>query len=411
MRLKILIPILIVVLGVLALIFWGRAPKPESGSMLKAWSESISKLGVRAVYPLQEGLYPGNILLVPTYPNKTRTDEKPSEFYSYYPIPAGSLDLCQLYLSLQNAPELPPVSGYVTKGAKPTADSSETPWQPTEIKYSNFKCVGNTGVDFKLNRAVAFPAFQFGSAIETGLGGNMIAWMVGANGGAAGKDESLITVTVPSATVLRVPMNAIQEAWNSGSFDTVNGWDKLQCVILQTMGPQTVRDNQGNSSKPDLLVVSEVYYANAIDVSITNSNAQSAELAVSTQALVEKFEQLTGLRDQLKALTTAAPAVPGNSTQVNTEANQNAVNDLARQISVKEAEIDKLSKAILPDAPGVTGAVKRVSTSGVTLTQVFPRPMAIGYRGLAYNTGDKLMCPQPKAEQEQEQEPKPKPEI
>lgn len=367
--------------------------------MLKAWSESISKLGVRAVYPLQEGLYPGNILLVPTYPGKTRTDEKPPEFYSYYPIPAGSLDLCKLYLSLQNAPELPPVSGYVTKGAKPAADNTETPWQPTEIKYSNFKCTGAPTADFKLNRAVAFPAFQFGAAIETGLAGNLMAWMFGAKGGAAGRDENLMTVTVPSATVVRVPMIDLHEAWNSGSFDTVDGWNKLQCVILKTMEPQTVRDNQGKTSKPELLVVSEVYYANAIDVSIASTNAQSANFAVSTQALVEKFEQLTGLRDQLKALTATVPTTQGsNASPAATEANQNAMNQLTRQISEKEVEVDKLSKAILPDAPGFTGAVKRVSTSGVTLTQVFPRPMAIGYRALAYNTGDKLECPQPKAE-------------
>lgn len=399
MRLKILIPILIVVLGVLAFIFWGRAPRPEQGTMLKAWSESISKLGLQAIYPIQEGLYPGNVLLVPTYPGKIRSDEKPAEFYSYYPIPAGSLDLCKLYLSLKNAPELPPVSGYTIKGEKTTAHVEVTPWQPAEIKYSNFKCVGAPEVDFKLNRAVAFPAFQFGSVVESGLGGNLIAWMVGAKGSAAGKDENLITVSVPSATVIRVPMNALQAAWNSGSFDTEDGWNELQCITLKTMDPQTVHDKQGKSSKPELLLVSEVYYANAIDVSIASSTAHSAELAASTQALVEQFEQLTGLRDQLKALTTAAPAPQGNSAnQAITEATQNAMKDLTLQISEKAVEVNKLSKALLPDAPGVTGDVKRVSNSGVTLTQVFPRPLAIGYRGLSYNPGDKLRCQPAKAE-------------
>jgi hypothetical protein len=143
-----------------------------------------------------------------------------------------------------------------------------------------------------------------------------------------------------------------------------------------------------------------VYYANAIDVSIASSTSHSAELAASTQALVERFEQLTGLRDQLKALTTAASTTPGNNAnQTITEATQNAMKDLTLQISEKEAEVDKLSKALLPDAPGVTGDVKRVSNSGVTLTQVFPRPMAIGYRGLSYNPGDKLQCQPAKAVQ------------
>jgi outer membrane murein-binding lipoprotein Lpp len=140
-----------------------------------------------------------------------------------------------------------------------------------------------------------------------------------------------------------------------------------------------------------------VYYANAIDVSISSSTAQSAQLVASTQALVEKFEQLTHMRDQLKALAPPAPATGNSASQANTEANQKAASDLASKISEKELEVDRLSKAILPDAPGFTGSVKRVSNSGVTLTQIFPRPMAIGYRGLAYDTGDKLVCPKPKA--------------
>lgn len=158
---------------------------------------------------------------------------------------------------------------------------------------------------------------------------------------------------------------------------------------------QTVTDKQGNRSKPELLLVSEVYYANAIDVSISSSTAQSAELAVSTQALVDKFQQLTKLQDKLKALTAEAPQSQDiSSNQADFESHQSAVDQLSQQITEIQAEVNQLSQAILPDAPGFTGSVKRVSSSGVTLTQVFPRPMAIGYRALGYGTG-KLSCSKP----------------
>lgn len=398
MRIRVLIPLLILLLVGVGLVWWSRATRPEPGTMLKSWSESIAKLGVRAVYPLQEGLFPGDILLVATYPQKGRADEKPAEFYSFYPIPVGSLDLCELYLSLKNSPEFQAVNGYVSKGSKPMTEATVTPWQPTEIRYSNFKCPNSTTPDFKLNRAVAFPAFQLGSVVESGVGGNLMAWMAGARGGAAGKDEALITVSIPNATVLRVPISALRSAWNSGNFDFEGGWNALQCLILDMMEIQTVTDKQGNRSKPELLLVSEVYYANAIDVSISNSTAQSAEIAVSTQALVDKFQQLTKLQDKLKALTAEAPqSHDTNSNQADFESHQSAVAQLSQQITETQAEVNQLSKAILPDAPGFTGSVKRVSSSGVTLTQVFPRPMAIGYRALGYGTG-KISCPKPKSE-------------
>ncbi|WP_039013271.1 hypothetical protein [Pseudomonas brassicacearum] len=378
--------IFISLFSVLALIGGCSASRPESGTMLKTWSESVANLGVRAVYPLQESLYPGNLLLVPTYPGKTRSDEKPSEFYTYYPAPVGSLDLCKLYLSIRSAPELPQISGYPVKGGEPAGEKPVAPWQPTAINYSNFKCSGYKGADFRVNRVTAFPAFQFGSRVESGMGANVMAGTVGAKGSVVGTDEYLMTISVPSVTVIRVDVPELLTALGGNGFKTKDGFGDLQNVVARMMQLQTFVDKQGNSSKPELLLVSEVYYANAIDISVTSSAGQAAQLAVSTQALVERFEKLAGLRDQMKSMMKEAPATQGsNQAQPNTQTQQTAMKELAREIGETEAEVDKLSKALLPDAPGVTGAVKSVSSSGVTLTQVFPRPMAIGYRAIGLN--------------------------
>ncbi|WP_092168346.1 hypothetical protein [Pseudomonas sp. NFACC37-1] len=376
----------------LALIGGCSASRPESGTMLKTWSESVANLGVRAVYPLQESLYPGNLLLVPTYPGKSRSDEKPSEFYTYYPVPVGSLDLCKLYLSIRSAPELPQISGYPVKGGEPAGEKPEAPWQPTAINYSNFKCSDYKEADFRVNRVTAFPAFQFGSRVESGMGANVMAGTVGAKGSVVGKDEYLMTVSVPSVTVIRVDVSELLSALGGDGFKTKDGFSDLQSVVTRMMKLQTFVDKQGNSSKPELLLVSEVYYANAIDISVTSSAGQAAQLAVSTQALVERFEKLAGLRDQMKSMLKEAPATPGNSQgQSNSQTQQTTLKELAREIGETEAEVDKLSKALLPDAPGVTGAVKSVSSSGVTLTQVFPRPMAIGYRAIGLNPDQLLI--------------------
>lgn len=149
------------------------------------------------------------------------------------------------------------------------------------------------------------------------------------------------------------------------------------------MKVQTVENKKGESSPPELMFVSEVYYANAIDISIASSAANAAELKISTQALAEQFEQLNRLRDQLKMMKTEASLQKGNNqNQPKDDSQEETKKELVRQIAKKEAAVDTLSKAILPNAPGITGAVKSVSNSGVTLTQVFPRPLAFGYRAI-----------------------------
>jgi hypothetical protein len=385
MRLKRSLWFFIPILIVLA-IFWAWRPtKTQSGTMLKSWAESVQNLGVRAVYPLQESLYPGNFLLVPTYPGKANwSDEKPDAFYTKYPARVGSLDLCRLYSTMRDAPELPQITSYERNGGV-GAEDFVTPWQPTEIKYSHFKCEVKAG-DFRVNRAMAFPAFQFRSIVESGVGGNMLTGMAAVLGSLAGNNEYIMTVSIPSATVIKVEIHDLLKAVTDGRYATAGGVADVQTVIDRMMKLQTFVDKNGNSSPPELLLVSEVYYANAIDISITSSAAKASELAVSTQALAGRFDQLTALRDQLKVIKTDVPVAQGsNQGQPNTEPQQAAIKDLVRQIAEKEAEVDNLSKAILPGAPGVTGSVKSVSSTGVTLTQVFPRPMAIGYRATGFN--------------------------
>lgn len=403
MRLNILVP----TLTISTMLLGCSAPRPESGTMLKTWSESMANLGVRAVYPLQESLYPGNLLLVPTYPGKSRSDEKPPEFYTYYPVPVGSLDLCELYKSIQDAPELPQISGYRVAG-EPSEAKAITPWQPIDINYSHFKCAGVTSTDFRVNRAMAFPAFQFGSIVESGVGGNLMAGAVGGKGGGVGTDQYRVTVSVPSATVIRVEVSDLLAAVLNHSYHGMDGLQGVQNVVASMRGIQTVVDSQGESSPPELLLVSEVYYANSINITVATSTAQAAQLAVSTEALVERFERLASLRDQMKLMMAATPVAgttqtSGQSqptTQSITQSKETAMKELSREIEETEAQVDKLSKAIVPSAPGVTGAIKYVSNSGVTLTQVFPRPMAIGYRAVGIGLDFFLRLQPPEASSE-----------
>ncbi|MCU0092432.1 hypothetical protein N8H72_20835 [Pseudomonas koreensis] len=387
MRYRVFVPATILIVALVAIVLWRGSSKPEAGTMLKAWHESVQNLGVRAIYPLQESLYPGNMLLVPTYPGKAKWfEEKPAEYYTNYLVRIGSLDLCQLYLSLKNAPEIPPVTNFEPSGGTSAGSKPFTPWQPTEIRYSHFKCNDYRGPDFRVNRVMAFPAFQFGSLAESGVSANVLNGVTGLLGSLVGNNEYRMTVSIPSATVIRVDLHDLLTALNNYSYSTTGGVSDVQVILGRMKNVQTVRDKQGVASPPELLVVTEVYYANAIDISIASSAARASDLSISTQALAQQFDQLKKLREQLQAARAEADASTGDNANTSDSAPQReAMKELAKQIAEKEAEVDRLSKVILPGAPGVTGAVKSVSSSGVTLTQVFPRPMAFGYRAIGFD--------------------------
>jgi len=251
---------------------------------------------------------------------------------------------------------------------------------------------------------MAFPAFQFGSIVESGVGGNLMAGTVGAKGGVVGSDQYRVTVSVPSATVIRVEVADLLAAAGNYDYHGPTGLQGVQSVIASLKGVQTFVDSQGKRSPPELLLVSEVYYANSIDVTVATSTAQAAQLALSIEALVERFERLANLRDQMKLMMAATPATgttqtSGQSqptTQSSAQSKETAMNQLSREIKETEAQVDKLSKSIVPSAPGVTAAIKYVSNSGVTLTEVFPRPMAIGYRAVCIGLDSFLRMNPPK---------------
>lgn len=379
MRIKVIASVVILIFVGSGLVLWSRSKRPEAGTMLKAWSESIQNLGVRAIYPLQEGLYPGNILLVPTYPGKARWfDEKPAEYYTKYMVKIGSLDPCQLYLSLQHVPEFDPITDYQSNDGK-----SVTPWQPTQMNYSDFKCGNTVEKDFRINRVMAFPTFQFGSSTDSDISANILNGVAGLFGGLVGNNEFRITVSIPSATVIKVDLFNLTLAMKMYNYNTPGGYKDVQELLGRMKKVQTFTDENGNESEPELLVVSEVYYANAIDISISSSAANATELKVNAQALSEQFDQLNNLRDQLRVMRADTSHQKGaDQSQPKDEVLENSIKELSQQIAEKETEIDTMSKSILPGAPGVTGAVKSVSKSGVTMTQVFPRPLAFGYRAI-----------------------------
>lgn len=155
-----------------------------------------------------------------------------------------------------------------------------------------------------------------------------------------------------------------------------------------------------------IVIPTEVYYARSIDVTVSTADASSGQLSAVTMAMVELSTRKQNLQDQLISLGgTSPPEVSpeqpkakvtnetdspsgGPTTGETTKNNSSRQTLLQSQISSIQSEMAQLSKSVIPDAPGVTGSVTRSSANGVTLSQTFYYPVAVGFRGLTYDLNE-----------------------
>jgi hypothetical protein len=168
-------------------------------------------------------------------------------------------------------------------------------------------------------------------------------------------------------------------------------------------------------SPPVLVLITDVYLARAIDVSVSSEEGMSASFSALTMAMVDLSDKKKSLEAQLTKLR-PAPKAAGEGEAGKVQTKEDKVTKMAdpktpdtpkpeekpaeapvaassqAKIDQVEAELvqvnaqlrEKVSK-VAPDLPGVTGSVVRSSALGVTLRQAFARPVAIGFRGINYS--------------------------
>ncbi|EZQ20372.1 hypothetical protein CF98_07525 [Halopseudomonas bauzanensis] len=113
-----------------------------------------------------------------------------------------------------------------------------------------------------------------------------------------------------------------------------------------------------------------------MDISISASQALSAQVSAATQAMIDLTEKKSKVQEEISAIEQAAVL------QSQSSAENPAIEKLKSDLQDITSNIETLGKLVAPDAPGVTGQVTRSSSSGITMTQVFPKPLAIGYRAV-----------------------------
>ncbi|SCY64616.1 hypothetical protein [Pseudomonas sp. NFACC37-1] len=371
-----------VVIAVGAMLIAGCPSKSlEPGAVAMQWATNVSQMGVHPFYPLREDVFPGDIYLVPAHSAGNLASKKiPTRFYKIPPVYLASLNVCDLYKEMKKRPRMPTTTTYKLK------DNDITPWSPPDFKLSHTGCDLDGQTDFAIGRTVSFPAFTFASLSESKLGANVITGGVGALFGGGRKDQYYVTVSVPVAESITTQSTDIYRKF-VGTYDT-NPADSTKAADIKNL-ILLIKNSNNNAGGSEvsistaLALITDVYYARVIDVSISASDSYSGQLSATALSLIERSEKLSKLRDSLAGLKAEVPE--NNKVE---EARQQSISDLNERIAIEAQEIAALSQMAIPNAPGITGSVTRSSSTGVTLTQVLPKPVAIGYRAIMLDAKD-----------------------
>lgn len=344
----------------------------QPGSVAKQWSENTSQLGIKPIFPPREGFYPGDIVLLAAYTPAEDSKQRsaPVEFYNIHPVYYDNLDYCDVFENHRSRPTPPKTENYILDG------EAMTPWTSSAFKYSDFKCDTTNIGDFNLNEPTAFPAFSFASLSTAGLGANFTSGWFGGRLGAGSDNQNDITYSVPSSEALSVKtkhiMSLFSEYWNNKN-------QRPHASLIRALAKsQALPDQDLQSTKPVIALVHEVHYARSMDISISASQALSAQFSAAAQAMIDLTEKKSQLQEEISTIEQAAPA----NLQNQSPAENPAIAKLKSDLQDITSNIETLGKLVAPDAPGVTGQVTRSSSSGITMTQVFPKPLAIGYRAV-----------------------------
>lgn len=284
----------------------------------KDWALVIRASQVIPVYPLTEDLQPGDVLLVRTpieeqvklYKNKgflpldqhlvrLYTKGSTNDFYDFYNARYG----------LTDANIIPPAQ-----------------WQ-TKTNDNNH--------NWNIAPYAAFPTYQF--SVKTGAGLNLaipiqgIPFALGLmnSGSASG------TVTIAEAHTFGIDNFHLEKL--------VKDWAAKNRNLLRKYAPTGEKDNKKYHF---LRVISRVYVAGSVNVTLNNEEATSGEVAAGA----DRPLTLMGIKKD------------------------------ATEENYKNA-ITAINKLLTDQAPGVKAKIATATSRSITLTEPFDRPLVIGYVG------------------------------
>lgn len=361
--------VIVVIMVFFTFIILGCADRQGAGDVSKEWHDNSRQLGFYPIYPPSGEFFPGDIYITPFSPAQGKI-KIPAEFYTIQPIRYTSIDVSD---ALTEAPDFQRTAEWT--------DASDVKHRPEP--FLNYPASGR-----RVNNIVAFPGFRFASVGSASFGAGFPADGWAAKIGLAKKTAYTVTYNVPNAESLSIDFSTGADKmieWrqkvNTQNLQFID--DKMKAAILSIQNRYKINAKV----EPGIVFITTVYYARSLDVTISSSEGFSASASATISELVNLSKKKSALMNELNKIKPDGSANGDEvAANVDTEKKSNAVQQnvqsIQSQIDSINTSMSQLSQAMAPGAPGATGTVTRVTASGITLQQVFPYPVAIGYSGI-----------------------------
>ena len=401
--------------GIVGLGMPGCTPKmgtADPGAVAKQWSMMMREFGIVPIYPPREDVQPGDVYVLPLPPDaeleRAVIRDNPQNFLPIA-LHVARLDVRDDIKAHYNASISLPATPNFASATKPVAVT-----QPTFTAEREFPA------DISRPRLGGFPEF-FSIQLSTASAGAVVPTEILNLGLAAtGTSEKIVKVSVPMVETVGLPVARVvgRISVDSSPITIGESEDIIQLDKKTMLGllPNTlyydaptrarldrlkVEWERKYANDPDkrefpkgyIVLITEVYYTRAIDVSVTSSQARAFGADVTPTAVL--LERLTGVKAAAPEQVAEAATKPAKSEDAGNQPDENkpdepAKNDddpLARAMRLQQVQLEVINRQLASQAPGVSVRVTNVTANGVTMQRTYERPIAIGYRGIVYAVG------------------------
>ncbi len=345
--------------------------KPAPGVVAQNWTANTEQLGIRAIYPPRSQFEVGDVFIARAVAKGQKFD--PADYV------LGSVRIDHIDLSEELYRSAPTIMFQ-------SSDNEESGSGTDKVKTA--KVLPLKIRDRVINSQVAFPGFTFASLAENEVGANATGSAFAALFGGGRRSQYSVSYSVPAAETYGV---TYLEARRKFDVEAPKRYSDADRKMMREAAESLQAGNKSTDDLPAALVlVTDVYLARSIDVTVSSGEGKGATFSALTLAMSDLSDRKKSLEAQLTQLRASAgkkadqPKTEGNTAAVSAP-EQAEVDKVEAQLAQVNTQLRQQVTQVAPNLPGVTGAVVKSSAMGVTFRQSFAQPVAIGYRGINYS--------------------------
>ncbi len=316
----------------------------------------MNNFSLQAIYPMREDVRVGDIKLT------VDATTVPHGVLPFRDI--AHLDLSEEMQAYYEQRTSYPVDQTFSKGqdgSKPWAQ----PVSPTSIFIKN-------KADVNRLRMAALPGIKVATVAQGTVGGQIPLQGTSVGGAVAAKGSRVLDISLTGVEELKAPNDYTvfkKFKYSCGTnLKSHLAVDELsKSLLLMTSEPV-------NLSRPQLAIITHVYYARGIDYTFKTDQGYAADLSATVGALSELAK--------LSAALGGKETTPG-SAAAGSEAPTDDASATAKEIAGLVAAMR--AKIAGATAPGITFSAVFADARGVTLRDVFQVPLAFGAQVITFN--------------------------